>query len=75
MSSDCIDRFDTEIIKYGLILSKIPEPKYRGRVMPLRRRHSDILTRVVSPKRLDLFCRNLHRQYSTEPITNINLTY
>ncbi len=29
-SFDCIDPFDTEIMRHGLILSKIPEPRIMG---------------------------------------------
>ncbi len=43
-SFDCIDQFDTEIIRNGLISSKIPEPKNMGREKPLWRGHSNIRT-------------------------------
>ncbi len=40
-SFDCIDQFDTEIIRNGPTLGKIPEPKNEGRGKPLWRGHSN----------------------------------
>ncbi len=68
-SLDCIDQFDTEIIRNSPILSKIPEPENMVREKPLTRGHSNS---KVSPRLISIamYCTLLHVRPASGLVTN-----